>query len=81
MITYRPSSVDRTPFIPLNGISSETPGPVFFKLNVEPFVKGGLKICSNEQGLLIKMAAMLIYGKTLNIVFRTEKAFGLNLDM
>ena len=47
----------------LSDFSSVTPGPIFFKLHVEPSVKGGLKICSNGCGLLIKMAAMPIYGK------------------
>ena len=31
----------------LNDFFSETPGPNFFKLYVEPCVKGGLKICTN----------------------------------
>ena len=34
-------------FTPLNDFSSETPRPNFFKLYVEPCVKGGLKICKN----------------------------------
>ena len=34
----------------LNDFSSETPGPNFFKLNVEPSGKGGLKICTNGHG-------------------------------
>ena len=37
-------------FTPLND-SSETPGPNFFKLYVEPCVKGGLKICKKGHGL------------------------------
>ena len=41
---------------PLNNFFSETPGPIFFKLNVEPSVNGGLKICTNGHGLLIKIA-------------------------
>ena len=40
-----------------------TPEPIFFKLRVEPSVKVGLKIYTNDHGLLIKMAAMPIYGK------------------
>ena len=62
MITCRPS-VDRRPSKPLNDFSSESPGPIFFKLPVEPSVKKGLKICTNGHGPLIKMAAMAIYGK------------------
>ena len=47
----------------LNDFSSVTCGPIFFKLLMEPSVKGGLKICTNGKGPLIKMAAMPIYGK------------------
>ena len=36
-------------FTPLNDLSSETPGPNFFKVHVEPYVKGGLKICQINQ--------------------------------
>ena len=32
------------PFTPLNDFSSVTPGPIFFKLHVEPCVKGESKI-------------------------------------
>ena len=41
-----------------------TPWPIFFKLHLEPCIKGGLKICTNGHGLVIKMAAMPIYGNT-----------------
>ena len=51
------------PFKPLNDFSSVTPGPIFFKLHVEPSVKEGLKICSDGHGPLIKMATMPISGK------------------
>ena len=61
VITPGPSSVDHPP-TPLNDFSSETPGPIFFKLLVEP-VKGQLKIYTNGQGWLSKMAAIL--GKNL----------------
>ena len=37
-------------FTPLNDFSSEIPGPNFFKLHVEPCVKGGLEICTNGHG-------------------------------
>ena len=53
------------PSTPLNDFSSETPGPIFFKLNVEPSVKWGLKIYTNGYGTLIKMSAMSIYGKNI----------------
>ena len=50
---------------PLNDFSSEVPGPIFFKLHVEPSVKGGLKIYINGQGMITKVAAIPIYGKTI----------------
>ena len=43
--------------------SSATPGPIVFKLHVEPSVKRGLKLYTNDHGPLIKMATMLIYIK------------------
>ena len=46
----------------LNDFYSETPWPIFFKLDVEPSVKGGLKICTNGHGPLTTMAAMPVYG-------------------
>ena len=72
---HRPSVCPSTPS---NKFSSETPGPIFFKLHVEPSVKGGLKICTNGHGPLIKMAAMPINGK---IFSRTKKALWLNLGI
>ena len=56
--------VVRRPSTLLNGFSSEKPRPIFFKLHVESSVKGGLKICSNGQDQLTKMAVMQIYDKT-----------------
>ena len=47
----------------LNDFSSETLGPIFFILHVEPSVKGGLKIYSSGHGPLSKMTVMFIYGK------------------
>ena len=82
MITFRPSSSVRRPSAPFNDFSSETPSPIFFKLHVEPSVKGGLEICTTSYGPLIKMAAMPIYGKTLKIFFsRSKKASRLNLGI
>ena len=47
--------------------------------------KEGLKICTNDHGLISKMAAMHIYGekkKDFKIVFsRTKKALRLNLGI
>ena len=48
---------------PLNDFSSETPGIIFFKFHLESSVNGWLKIGSDGHGLLIKLAAMPIYGK------------------
>ena len=59
-----PSSV-RRPFRLSNDFSSETSGPIFIKLHVEPSVKRGLKIYTNGHGLFIKMVAMPIYGKNI----------------
>ena len=63
------SYCDHLPYVivrlstPLNDFSSETPGPVFFKLHVKPSVKGGLKIYTNGHSPLTMMATMPIYGK------------------
>ena len=66
----------------LNDFSSETPGPNFFNLHVEPSVKGGLNSFTNGHSLLIKMAAMSIHIKTLQIFFsRTKLALRLNLGI
>ena len=60
-----------------NDFSSKTPGPIFFKLHLEPSFKGGLKICTDGHCPFINMAAMLMYGKKhLKIFFsRTKEAF------
>ena len=86
MIACRPSSSFRRSFvrpsIPLNDFSSVTPGPIFFKLHLEPCVKGGLKIYTDDYGPLIKMGVMLYMVKHFKIVFsRTQKALGLNLGI
>ena len=76
MITPRPSSV--RPSTHLNDFSSELPGLIFFKLLVEPSVKGGLKICTNGHGLLSKMAAIPIYGQTLkNLLLEADLVYSL----
>ena len=53
----RPSSVVR-PSLALNDFSFKNPGPIFFKLHVEPSVKAELKIFTNCYGPLIKMSTM-----------------------
>ena len=74
ILAIRPSV---RPFTPLNDFY-QTPGPNFFKLHVAPSVKGGLKICTNGHGPLIKMSAMSIYVETLKIFF-SRTASKLNL--
>ena len=53
----------------------QTPGPVFFKLHVEPSVEGGLKICTNGHSLLIKMATMPYGVKTLKNLLQNRESF------
>ena len=46
---------------------------------MEPSVNGGLKICTNGHGLLIKMATMTIYGK--NLLLQNQESFILHLGI
>ena len=39
--------------------------PIEAKFHIKPFWDEGTKVCSNGPGHITKMAAMLIYGKTL----------------
>ena len=74
VVRRRPSVV--RPSTLLNDFSSENPGPIFFKLHVEPSVKEVLKICSNGHGPLIKIAAIPIYGKILkNLLLQNQESF------
>ena len=68
------------PSTPLNDFS-ETPGPIFFQLHVEPSVTVGLKICTNGHSPLIKMAVMPIYSKTLKNLPQNQENYGLNLGI
>ena len=61
-LSIRVSDRRLRPLIPLNDFSSETSGPIFFILDAKLSVNGGLRICSNGHGLLIKMAAMPVHG-------------------
>ena len=45
--------------------------PALVELHLESSVEGGLKICANLHGLLMKMAAMPINGKN----FQSQKSF------
>ena len=84
MITWRPSTVHLPvrPFTPLNDFSTETSDPNFFKLHVEPFVKGRLKICTNGHGLLIRPLQCPYMESHLKFFFsRTKKALRLNLGV
>ena len=60
----RPASVHRPSTIS-NVFSSETAWPIKAKFYVEPSWEGGTKGCINGPGHMTKMAAMPIYGKTL----------------
>ena len=48
-----------------NIFSSETTGPIEAKFHMAPPWDGGTKVCANGPGHMIKMVAMLIYGKNL----------------
>ena len=60
---HLPSVVVRPSSTALNIFCSEAPAPIFFKSDVEPSVKGGLKIYTNGYGLLVKKATMPTYGE------------------
>ena len=49
-LSYCDHSPSVHPLTSLNDVSSETAEPNFFKLHVEPHVKGGLKIYTNGHG-------------------------------
>ena len=55
------------PSTPLNDFFFVIPGPLFFKLHVELFIKRGLKIYTNGHNplitRLIKIASVPIYGE------------------
>ena len=68
MITCCPVVI--CPSIPLNDFSSVTPGPGFFKLHLEPSVKGGLKICINGHSPLIKIKEVKHFSFNQNFVLR-----------
>ena len=58
-----------------NIFSSETTGPIEAKFHVEPPSDGGMKVSSNGPGHVTKMAAMPIYGKTLQNLLWNQKAY------
>ena len=72
----RPSTIS-------NIFSSETTGPIKFKLHMETLWDAGTKVCSNGSGHMTKMAATPIYGKNpLKIFFsRTRRPMTLGLGM
>ena len=58
-----------------NIFSSETTGSIEAKFHMEPPWDGGTKVYSNGPGLMTKLAAMPIYGKTLkNLILRNQMA-------
>ena len=66
---------------PLKDFSSETPGTVFFKLHVEPSVKGELKISTNGHAFFQDGRHAHIWLKHLKIFSRTKKASRLSLSI
>ena len=48
-----------------SNIFSETTWPIEAKFHMESLWDGGMKVCSNSPGHMIKMAAIPIYGKNL----------------
>ena len=77
MITCRPSPIC-PPSIPLNDFFSVIPGPIFFRVHVEPSVKGGFKIYTNDYGTLIKLAPCTYMVKTLkNFLLQIQESHGI----
>ena len=76
MITPCPSSVHLSVHPHLWSTSSETPRPNIFKLHVEPFVKGGWKICTNSHYPLrwLPCPYMVNMIKTLKILQKTSSS-------
>ena len=68
----------RCPSTISNVFSSETAWPIKAKLYVAPPWEGGTKVCINGPGHMTKMAAMPIYGKTLNnLLLQDQKSYDL----
>ena len=65
-LAHRPSPSSVHTFVHF----SETPGPIFFKCLLEPFVNGGLKIYTNGFGPLIKIT---LHGT--NLLLQNEESF------
>ena len=91
MITCRPSSsIVRPSSTPLNDFSSETPGPVFFKLHAEVFLHAEVLFYSKVKfaSPLICMVKMLknhflkmyerLMAKTYNVCLKVVKLFSYN---
>ena len=51
--------------------SSKTAGLIETKFHEEPLLEREMKNCSNDQGHMVKMAAMPIYGKN---IWKTSQA-------
>ena len=56
-----------------NIFSSDTTGPIKAKFHMEPPWDGGMKVCSNDPGHMMKIATMPIYARTLKIFFSGTK--------
>ena len=64
-----------------SNIFSQTIGPSGDDLHMEPPWDGGTKVCSNGPGHMTKMAAMPIYGKSLqNLLLWNQQAMTLKLS-
>ena len=61
----RPSCVVRRPSTFSNDFSSETTGPISIKFHMPPLDRGRKKVYIFRPCHMTKMAAMLIYGKSL----------------
>ena len=63
-----------------NIFSSETTVPIEAKFHMEAYWEGGMKVCSNGPGHMIKMATMPIY-MVKTFISRTKRPMTLKLGM
>ena len=65
-----------------NDFSCKSTGQVFTIFQVEPSVDGILRVCSNGETWLTKMAALLLYSKKHTKIFiGTKKALKLSIGI
>ena len=59
------------------GCTSKNNRPISFKFHMQPFTKGGKKVCIFGPGHMTKMGAMIIYGKNLkNLLLQNHLKLG-----